>query len=383
MEQPSTLAELEPLLRAIGHGVAAGEVREALDDVLWRRVHRGAEFFASHHLGAFASALTAVAHFFEGSWRSPDRRLPDQDKAIVQSWAGSALQALGRLDEVVQLYEAALERLEGHEDWRLASAQANLLAQVLRTLGRLDDIDGAEGAARAAMDHADRANANFYRVVTRAMLADVLHQRGELDRALELFEAAEALQASDQPEYPMLYSHRGYAFCDLLITMGRAEEANRRAEALGEWAAEVDSLLDSALARLISCRARAVSDDPATAPTLDELDLAVTGLREAGHQEFLVAGLLERALFWSRAIAAGRGGDEARATQDLDEALVIAERGSMRLLLADVHLERARLAFATGDDSHGHAELTRGIEFVRATGYGRRVAATQEIGSSA
>jgi hypothetical protein len=60
-------------------------------------------------------------------------------------------------------------------------------------------------------------------------------------------------------------------------------------------------------------------------------------LRRAGHQDHLPRGLLTRAL-WRAASGAFDG-----AREDLDEAFEIAERGPMRLHLADIHLHRARL----------------------------------------
>ncbi len=74
-----------------------------------------------------------------------------------------------------------------------------------------------------------------------------------------------------------------------------------------------------------------------TATTLDE---ALRILRQAGSQEFIVRGLLARA--WGRVLAGAYTGIES-AQEDLDEAWEIAERGPMRLFMADIHLYRARL----------------------------------------
>jgi len=70
-------------------------------------------------------------------------------------------------------------------------------------------------------------------------------------------------------------------------------------------------------------------------------------------------GLLSRA--WLRLVA----GDEAGAREDLHEAWEIAERGEMRLFMADVLLYRARLF----RDSEALAGARRLIE---ACGYHRR-----------
>ena len=79
--------------------------------------------------------------------------------------------------------------------------------------------------------------------------------------------------------------------------------------------------------------------NPCRAP----LQLAVGGLRRAGHLEFLALGLLTRASL--RSIIGARIGPES-AQADLDEAWEIAERGPMPLFLANIHLHRARLFHA-------------------------------------
>ena len=49
-------------------------------------------------------------------------------------------------------------------------------------------------------------------------------------------------------------------------------------------------------------------------------------------------------MLWLRFLIGAHTGPES-AQEDLDEAWEIAERGPMRLLMADIHLYRARLFF--------------------------------------
>lgn len=70
------------------------------------------------------------------------------------------------------------------------------------------------------------------------------------------------------------------------------------------------------------------------------LENAVSGLRRAGQHIILPLGLLTRA--WLRFLEGDHTGPES-AQSDLDEAWEIAERGSMKLHMADIHLHRARL----------------------------------------
>src|SRR5262249_170803 len=69
---------------------------------------------------------------------------------------------------------------------------------------------------------------------------------------------------------------------------------------------------------------------------------AVDAIRRANRSHCLPRGLLTRA--WLRFLTGARTGAES-AQEDLDEAWDIAERGPMKLFMADIHLYRARLFF--------------------------------------
>ena len=71
--------------------------------------------------------------------------------------------------------------------------------------------------ANAAVAHADRSGDPFQRMINRTTYADALHQAGRTRRSRERFGEAEAMQAEDSPSYPLLYSLRGFRYCDLLL----------------------------------------------------------------------------------------------------------------------------------------------------------------------
>jgi hypothetical protein len=64
-ELPDTLEEMTPLFAAVSHGCAAGLHQAALDEVYWRRIRRGNEYFSVRKLGAFGADLAALAGFFD------------------------------------------------------------------------------------------------------------------------------------------------------------------------------------------------------------------------------------------------------------------------------------------------------------------------------
>jgi tetratricopeptide (TPR) repeat protein len=178
------------------------------------------------------------------------------------------------------------------------------------------------------------------------------------------------MQKELQPGYPLLYSFRGFRYCDLLLDQGRDAEVRERAEQFFAWRVPSDSLLDIALDHLSLGRAhlllarRGAGGDLARAA--DHLGQAVEGLRGAGHQDYLPLGLLARADLHTHT------GDGPRARADLDEALDLATRCGLRLHEADAHLGYARLHLAGRDRGLALGLLARARAIIQATGYHRR-----------
>jgi hypothetical protein len=264
-------------------------------------------------------------------------------------------------------------------DWENAAIGASTLSELELTLGIINpstmggvETRGAVGDAEQSVTYADRSRNEFLRTIKRTTHADALHQAGRRAEAETRFREAEQMRAQDQPDYPLLYSLSGFHYCDLLLavperaagqmtlnlkTQNLGLEASiescravsRRAKQTLKWMTGKLSLLDEALDRLTLGRAAlyevmlAAGGLPIETPNVElntSIDAAVDGLRRAGQQYFLPGGLLSRA--WLRLLTGLRTGPES-AQEDLDEAWEIAERGPMRLHMADVHLFRARL----------------------------------------
>ncbi|MGH8573843.1 MAG: hypothetical protein ACREX8_14915, partial [Gammaproteobacteria bacterium] len=133
-------------------------------------------------------------------------------------------------------------------------------------------------------------------------------------------------------------------------------------------------LLDIALDHLTLGRAAlyaAILEGSSLEPCRAPLQGAVDGLRRAGRSDYLPRGLLTRA--WLRSLEDKRTGPES-AQSDLDEAWEIAERGPMKLFMADIHLHRARLFFREAEYPWGSpaADLAGARELIEKCGYGRR-----------
>lgn len=399
-EEP-TLEDLQPLYQAVAHGCQAGQPQEALDQVLFARIRRGNEHYSRRMLGAVASDLGAVAWFFEVPWSRPSRAITPRDQQWILSTAAFCLRSLGRLVEALEPSRAALEAAVESERWAQASVGSSNLAELELALG---EVAMAMKDAERSIVYADRRRNDvdedvevaLDRMIRLTVHAAILAQAGRGGEAEARFREAEQTQAKHQPAYPLLYSLRGFQYCQLLLAEAEraawkrtldqrhrvgagegtaTEVVNRQLQScddvlarglrLRAWRTPHDPLLDIAFEHLTIGRAAfykailesatdgvavasetlgAASHGESAADPLAtsrrEIEAGVAALRRGGAQEFISQGLLTRA--WLRSACGRRIGPES-ARIDLDEAWEIAERGPMPLFLADIHLHRARL----------------------------------------
>jgi tetratricopeptide (TPR) repeat protein len=399
------LEDLQPLYQAVSHGCQAGMQQEARDNVYRDRILRGQEHYSLHKLGAFGADLAAVACFFDQPW---SRVSPALTKEADQAWllaiAAFDLRALGRLTEALEPVRAglALAMKVKQEDWESAAIGAGNLSELELTLG---EVALAAEHAGQAVTYADLSGDAFQRLSKRADHGDALHQAGRLYEAKARFREAEEMQAGHQPEYPLLYSMRGFLYCDLLLaaaeraawrrmlnssripqpssSLKSCHDVSGRAARTLQWAEQGNlSLLTIALDYVTLGRAAlyaaVLEGNPLEQldPCRESLQHAVDGLRRAGMQQYLPVGLFTRA--WLRFLMGARTGQDDSAQSDLDEALGIAERGPMPLFLADILLHRARLFGLSKDRparypwASPHADLAEARRLIEKHGYGRR-----------
>jgi len=353
---PASLQELQPLYQAVYHGCQAGRHKEACVEVYRDRIRRGEERFSSSKLGAFGSNAGALVYFFDEPWETLARSLRSSKYDWMLDEAEVCLRKLGRLREAIGPLRAGIQLEVKHWEWEFAALLARRVTALELTLG---DIQAALVDAEQCVAFADRSDDTLDRTIHRCTLADVKFQAGEAGAALVLFREAEALQSGLQPPNRSFYSPQGFEYCNFLLAPaeraaggGQAgdSEAIAACTKVEQWAMEAVerskargfSSLKRAFDHLSLGRARLyravlegrAAEAPAAAQ--DAIEKAVEWLRASGNLDELPHGLLTRA--WLRCA----GGDAAGARADLDEAWEIAERGSMRLHLADVALYRAR-----------------------------------------
>jgi len=405
---PEGLSGLQPLYQAITHGCHAKRYQEACREVYLDRILRGTvgphSFYSIKKLGAAGADLAAVGCFFVEPWIHPAPELVGVFRSWLLNEAATRLRALGRLAEAREPMRVGMEVDASAKAWSNAAIAAQNLSELDMTLG---DVMSALREAAQSVKYANTSADRFQRLTSTATYAYASHQAGQLSDARERFEEAESMQREDQPHYPLLYSLRGFQFCDLLLSAAESEAwrsllkhtiesslppplplpaqtvdssapifqrlhvIEQRSTQTLEWAQiSKVSLLDEALDHLTIARVRLYRSILSGANMGWEwtsyIDTAVSRLLQSGHLDYVPCALLTRA--WLRAIRSLK--HEARS--DLDEAQQIAERGPMPLHLADVHLHRARLFFC--DDLAGAREdLKQARTLIENCGYLRRI----------
>jgi tetratricopeptide (TPR) repeat protein len=374
-EFPDTLSEMEPLYAAITHGCAAGRHQEAIEKVYTKRLLRGEKYYSIKQLGAIGADLTALAGFFDPPWQRPVTGLSDVAQAFILNEAGYSLGALGRLIEAIQPMQASLEARRSLEHWGAAAISAQNLSELHLTIGEMAQ---ALSYAERGIEFANKSGKSLYLMSNRAALADILNQQGRLLESQEAFREAEQIQKEGQPELPILYSFAGFQYCDLLLEQKNYQEVQRRTPQTLQWARQYGGgLLSIALDLLSLGRAYLLQEQAENignyAQATDYLNQALNGLRQAGEVEFISRCLLALAELniLKRELN--------RAHADLDEALSIAARGTMRLRQADCHLGYARLYVAQSEKKKARESLETAREMIERMGYYRRDKDVAEI----
>jgi hypothetical protein len=397
---PDTFAGLLPLYQAVAHGCQAELYEQARTKVYRDRILRdtfgGASFYSTSKLGAFGADLGAVACFFARPWSTPEPSLSPAAQAWVLGIAAFNLRALGRLGEAVEPMRAGFKAAVALGIWYNAAGAINLSGLELTRGAVCEALTFGE----QAVDYAERSRDSYWPIAARATHARVLHCTGQWAAAQELFEEAERLQAKYQPHYPQLYSAGGFSYREFLLTeteraawrafarvtdlggehLGALDAAAGRANAvfawrkLPQWLPDADPPLSVGLDHLTLARTALyrrllapLSSGDLPNPR-DHIKAAVDHLRASGQLDHLPNALLTRS--WVRAVL----DDAASSRGDLDEAWEVAERGGMRLHLADIHLCRARLFFRVTPYpwESPAADLAAARALIEETGYHRR-----------
>ncbi len=375
-QQPNTLEEMEPLYLAMAFGCRAGLQQEVLDEIYWKRIRRKDEVYTFKKLGAFGSDLAALVHLFERVWDQPFKNMTEAWQGWLLNEAGFGLRGLGRLREAAEPMRTGMEMAKIQNDWKNVAQGATNLSELYLSLGAVSE---ALSFGLQAVEFADQSEESMKKIITRATLANVLHQSGVPKEAQRLFAEAEAIQwEKRQPKIRFLYSVWGFQYCELLLGLGKWEEVLDRAQEGLKISTRLNDLSSIALDQLSIARAHDQAAETESTATHVEAaahyhDMAMEGLRKASDMEFIAKGLLARAHWYLQTNRTDL------AAQDLAEVLEIAEDGSMGLYLVDYHLGMAHLRRLEGQHEEAERHKAEALRRIEETGYERRRKEAEEI----
>jgi tetratricopeptide (TPR) repeat protein len=351
---PEGLPGLEPLYQAVAHGCCAGAFQEALR-VFRDRIRRGSWHYSFFNLGALGQDRATLSGFFEEDWKVPVGGLDASGRAYVLNEAGSMLRARGKADEAVWFITQALEIAERNGCQEAAPAARNL-SQTHMALGHLQQ---AERFALKSIDLAENDWLNTFLGLSNH--GRVLHLRGELDAAAECFRKMDDMKKGRLSGLPAIH------YVDFLVTIGQAEQALPLALASLDVALDRHSIRDTGLAQLGLALVYKALDHPKEAHC--HIEQAVERLGESLRQDELpLAFLLQAELHRERGGFVNRQKAQAR----LHQALGFAERGKLRLVLADYYIESCKLWLHEQAAEKAEQDLGRARATINETGYHSR-----------
>lgn len=261
-----------------------------------------------------------------------------------------------------------------------ASKITTTISEVKLTLG---EINHAIEVARHSVDYADRSVHTPSRIMSRCTLSHALHQAGQLADAMScLSDIQKIVKEREDDESITIGAFAPYVNSELSLAAservawgatchnfqtvsGDALFLADACRSIEEWGLKIfelplprNTLIEFGFDHLVLGRAALyrtilgrIGCDPAAGDTLPEyisasfslarvhLPSALHRFRCSGYQDYVPPSLL--ACAWLHCLE----GDMRGSRFDLDEAWDIAERGPMRLHMADIHLSRARLFF--------------------------------------
>jgi tetratricopeptide (TPR) repeat protein len=377
---PDSVTGLQPLYQAVAYGCRAGLYQESCDEVFFNRIKRGQQesyvHFSTQQLGLFSDDLSAISHFFTTPWARVVN-IDKSDQVWLLNQAAFYLMALGRFAEAL---EPALKSVAGsvkQRDWMEATIATTNLSSIALILGNLAT---ALFNARRALSYAKKHGSAEEISTQRAHCAWVLHQLGKNDQARSEYHESETLLLNVYGE-PVFEPVSRFRYCDMVLEEShsvllktllasnavQSSSSDARKTSSGwqlnqdygqcirslKWAEKAATeILRNAKKPLYAGLGHLILGRIALYHTFltenaevhfteasSALSAALDELRRAGQLTEILNGLFARLLLLFIQ------GDLVGARSDLDEAWDVAERGPMRLHMADIHLYRARLFF--------------------------------------
>lgn len=353
-DNPQRLEDLMPLLDVVFYSCRAGLFDEAVH-LYHDRMSLG-HWGLGFRFGAYEFQISFLREFFPGRDLSKPPQVTDpKAKPFLFSEIAYCLSKLGRTDEAATFYRrAAVAALEA-TDYKSAAIAYQGLAGCAATLTQAQEI------ASKGLRYARLANAKLWECNLLATLGWVSYLKGEFETAETVYQKANSVKWSDNPEELGLFSILGVQYATFLLATGRIVQSRENTE----W-------------NLMICQKRNWRESVAYCKRLlGDIALVEGNPLEAKKyftealeiaRNFGIQEELSRILLGMAKISAVEGNLE-EASGNLVAALDIASRSGYAIIEIDIHNTWAEqyLSQVKFDKAIKHAQ--RALEMSEVTGY--------------
>lgn len=340
VDDPKTMAELEPLFRAVIHGAKASCYEEAFD-VYFHKIKKGYSMLTE---GSHYADQACIRSFFLKEWSVVNLGLSETSKFHLIVSAATNLMSLGRIDEAIEPSYASLNWFIENEKFEEALNIAGPLASMLIAAGRLIEATELLNSLSKIVDGINNA---VLSAVGENFLAYINYLLGFESVSQKLFETSDETILKPNPGCQVNFPTVSSYYCKFLLDTGNSEAALERALKTFAWrkrktwqvSVDTTSLLASDL--LVLGLSFLQRGDYINAKI--NLDKQVELLKSADEWLYLPTGLNARATYFIKVE------NYPRARADLREALEISQRTGARFGQWESYLNFSQLHLAKSE----------------------------------
>ncbi|MFT4862068.1 MAG: tetratricopeptide (TPR) repeat protein/transcriptional regulator with XRE-family HTH domain [Pseudohongiellaceae bacterium] len=226
---PESMADLEPLFRAVIHGTQAGLYEDAFA-LYYQRIKQGQ--FSIFTEGSHHADQACIRSFFENQSTKNKTFLNHEAEYYLLSCAAVNLTYLGEIEESIGLSKKCISWFLGQEMWLEAVGSAAPLASLLIAAGRLTE-------AKKLLDSLSSCIAKTGNELIQAMAhsfyAYVSFLNGDWTTAKKLFELSDKVLIQEAPAASVQLPTISSYYCKFLLHSGNSDVALERALKTQHW----------------------------------------------------------------------------------------------------------------------------------------------------
>jgi len=351
---PKSMVQIEPLFRAVIHGVRAGLIEESFQ-LYFERIKR--KQFSIFTEGSHHADQSCIRAFFRKPWSEPVAQLSESAGFYLLSSAAANLIYLGQIEAAIEPSIQSIHWFRASKRWFEAAATSAPLISMLIAAGRLHD---ARAEWEKGQESVERIDNEVVRAVSDSIGAYLSFLEGDLRGAAKLFDGAEKILNKGEPDRELACSTISAYYCKYLLDTGEIGKALERALLTLEWrktntwqvAVDTTSLYASDLL-VLGLTYLKLGDLKNAAHYLNK---QVELFKAANEWLYLPNGLTGRAKLHMA------NSDFALAEQDLVEAVSIARNTGAQFSEWEAEIALAELALKSGNTQLGQACFQRAIE---------------------